>query len=117
MEAAITQRLKAAVASKKQEATRKRLKTGAAPFPAELDPKGVPRPDFSRIPARLDKREAARFVTQFYFAVSFRSLERWPLPWIVLNGKRTRSVVELDAYCRSKIAGSAPGWAAKPPKN
>jgi hypothetical protein len=46
----------------------------------------VPTPDFANLPVNVDRKVGADLITKFYFPVSPRSLERWPLPWRRVNG-------------------------------
>ena len=38
-------------------------------------------------PKRVDRKVGAQLVTQHYFRVSPRTLECWPLPWRLINGR------------------------------
>ncbi len=38
-------------------------------------------------PKRVDRKVGAQLVTQHYFRVSPRTLECWPLPWQLINGR------------------------------
>jgi hypothetical protein len=59
------------------------------------------------LPARVPRDEAARLVTRYFFKVSPRSLERWPLRWRHLNGRAHVDTAELFAYA-AKIVAAAP---------
>ena len=44
-------------------------------------------PDFSALPRRVDKRTAAEYVSHYYFPISHRTIESWPLQVRYANGK------------------------------
>lgn len=46
-----------------------------------------------KLPVRVGRRVAAEIVTDLFFPVSHRTLERWPLKWRRVNG---RSLVETS---------------------
>lgn len=108
---------KPAKAKAEKSAPKPRVCLPIPAFPAILDGAGVPRPDFSRCPARLDKWGVAAFVTQFYGPFSHRSTERLPVRWLLVNGRRTWTPTDLDAHFRKKLTNQPFGWAAKPSKN
>jgi hypothetical protein len=39
------------------------------------------------LPPRVPRKRAAELVTRYYFTAHYRTLERWPLPWRVINGR------------------------------
>ncbi len=63
----------------------------------------APIPDLSELPIRVPRPRAANLVTQFYFEISPRTLERWPLAWQRLNGKAHCSTAELFAVAEAKL--------------
>jgi hypothetical protein len=63
----------------------------------------APAPDLSTPPVRVDRRKGAALVTQRYFPVSPRTLEGWPLPWLLVNGKATCLTADLFAVAQAKI--------------
>jgi hypothetical protein len=65
------------------------------------------RPDLTKLPVRVTREQGAALVTQFYFKVSPRSLERWPIPWRHLNGKAHGETVDLVRHAEAVVA-SAP---------
>jgi len=57
-------------------------------------------------PVNVDRRTGAELVTKYFFPVSHRSLEAWPLPTRRVNGKAitaTATLFEL-AYAKLRIA-------------
>ena len=80
--------------------------TTATAFPGTLDANGVLRPDLDAIPARMGKHQAAAFVSQFFFEVSFRTLERWPLPKKFVNGANQWRTADLVAFAKHKLKHS-----------
>jgi hypothetical protein len=66
-------------------------------------PHTVPEPDFADLPRRVDRRRGAELVTQFFFPISPRTLERWPLTGRVVNGRLVFSTADLFAIARQRI--------------
>ncbi|WP_322994248.1 hypothetical protein [Castellaniella sp.] len=48
-------------------------------------------PDFDALPLHVDRERGAALITEFYFPVSPRSLERWPIATRRLNGRAIMS--------------------------
>jgi hypothetical protein len=92
----------------KPRKTTVRLTLTPEAFPAIIDKDGSARPDTAQIPELLKKREAARFVSQFYFETTFRALERWPLRAIVVNGSRRWYTRDLMEFARNRIRTARP---------
>ncbi|MBX6386923.1 MAG: hypothetical protein IRZ07_28755, partial [Microbispora sp.] len=59
-------------------------------------------PDLRALPVRVDRRAGAELVTRFYFPVSHRTLEAWPLTWRRVNGKAVCETAELFAVAEAK---------------
>jgi hypothetical protein len=55
------------------------------------------------MPARVDRATAAAVVTRHFFPISSRTLERWPLPTRIVNGKAVIETAELLAVAQSKL--------------
>jgi len=54
-------------------------------------------PDLSELPVNSNRHQLAAIITQYFFKVSARSLERWPLSWRHVNGRsicRTADALE-----------------------
>jgi len=58
------------------------------------------------LPKRVTRTVGAPLVGFFFFQVSPRSLEVWPLKWRHVNGKATTETRELFAVARQKLAAS-----------
>ena len=52
---------------------------------------------FASLPTRVPRAEAAALVTRYFFRVSPRTLERWPVVVMVVNG---RAHIETDELFR-----------------
>lgn len=65
---------------------------------------GTSHPDLSELPARVPRVAGAELVTKYYFQVSPRTLERWPIPWIVLNGRAHCETEALIAEAQRRLA-------------
>lgn len=63
-------------------------------------------PDPAALPALLDRRRAAAFLTRHYFPVSHRSLEAWPLPLRHVNGRALYQTTDLIAEAERRIAAA-----------
>jgi hypothetical protein len=55
----------------------------------------LPKPNLEDLPRRVDRTVAAQLLTKYFFRVSHRTLERWPLTWRQLNGRSHCETVEL----------------------
>jgi hypothetical protein len=74
---------------------------GRMPPTANLPP--ITEIDLSALPRRVDRKAAARLVAQYFFPVSPRSLEVWPLTWWMVNGKGVCDTAELFAVAQTKL--------------
>jgi hypothetical protein len=72
-------------------------------FPLEPGPADQSEPDLSSLPINVDKRGAAELITRFYFPVSYRSLERWPIAWRSVNGRNIAATKDLLAEARRRL--------------
>jgi hypothetical protein len=54
-------------------------------------------------PKRVDYRRAAELVSQRYFPISHRTIERWPLPRIKVNGRNTFDTAEVIAFAEALL--------------
>ncbi len=59
--------------------------------------------DRSGLPRRVDRRTAAKLVSNFFFPISWRTLEAWPLTIRNVNGKATIETAELFAMAQAKL--------------
>ena len=71
---------------------------------ASIDVAAEPILDLSGLPQRMDRRAAAKLISQTFFPVSPRSLERWPLATRILNGRALLETREVIAYARAQVA-------------
>lgn len=64
----------------------------------------APPPLAAHLPPRIARRDAAPILYAVLgFPVSPRTLESWPVPTRLVNGKATFDTAELLAYARSKL--------------
>ena len=56
-----------------------------------------------RFPVRVGRRVAAEIVTNNFFPVSHRTLERWPLKWRRVNGRALVATSELFAEAQRRV--------------
>jgi hypothetical protein len=61
----------------------------------------------AELPANVDRRTAADLVTKYFFPVSYRTLEAWPLRTRRVNGRAISSTSELFTTAHAKLC-SAP---------
>jgi hypothetical protein len=60
-------------------------------------------PDLATLPVRVNRKVGAGLVGRYYFPVSHRTLEAWPLSWRRVNGKAVCETAELFAAARAKL--------------
>ncbi len=65
-------------------------------------------PDLSELPVRVPRDAAAKLVSRFYFQVSPRTMERWPLPWRRVNGRAHCETADIFAHAESLLAEAPP---------
>jgi hypothetical protein len=58
------------------------------------------------LPVRVPRDRAAELVTQHFFKISHRSLERAPLRWQLVNGKAHVLTSDLFTWAESVLAAS-----------
>ena len=56
-----------------------------------------------RFPVRVGRRVAAEIVTNNFFPVSHRTLERWPLKWRRVNGRALVATSDLLAEAQRRV--------------
>jgi hypothetical protein len=64
--------------------------------------------DLATLPKRIDRRAGAELVTRFFFPVSYRTVEAWPLVTKLVNGKAIVDTRELLAYAKAKFDAAPP---------
>ncbi|WP_198374978.1 hypothetical protein [Neoroseomonas rubea] len=67
-----------------------------------------PNINFETLPRHVDRRVGAELVTRFFFPVSPRSLEVWPVAWRHVNGRALVATTELLALAAQKLAAAPP---------
>lgn len=72
-------------------------------------------PAISEVPRRVDRRAGAELLTRYFFPVSARSLEVWPLTWRHVNGKAVCETAELFAMAQAKLDAAPPLRGGKRP--
>lgn len=65
-----------------------------------------PRPDLTELPVRLSRDTAAKLLSRYFFEVSPRTLERWPVAWRQLNGRAHAETAELFAHAESVLTAA-----------
>lgn len=65
-------------------------------------------PDITSLPRHVDRRSGAELVTRFFFPVSPRSLEVWPLTWRHVNGKAVVATSELLGRAEEMLNAAPP---------
>lgn len=65
-------------------------------------------------PARIDRRVGAELINRYFFPISPRTLERWPVTWRRINGRALCETSELlaEAQRRVDLAPAIRGGAA-----
>ncbi len=58
---------------------------------------------FASLPQRVDRKTAADIVTRNFFPISSRTLEVWPLTWLLTNGRASCVTAELLAVAQAKL--------------
>ena len=71
-------------------------------------------------PRRIDRKRGAALITDRYFQISPRTLEKWPIAWRYANGRATCETEELLNYAKSKLDAApaikgGPGPTSLPP--
>jgi len=66
--------------------------------------RGAALPDLAQLPVRVPRETAAALLSRYYFEVSPRTLERWPLKWRRLNGRAHCETGQLFAVAESILA-------------
>lgn len=59
--------------------------------------------DLLNLPRRLDRRLAAQVLSEHFFPISPRTLERWPLKWKRINGRALVETSELLAEAQRRV--------------
>jgi hypothetical protein len=68
----------------------------------------------SDLPRFSTLKTGAQLVTRLYFPVSPRTIEKWPVAFQIINGRRSVKTAELIAHAESMIADAPPVMANSP---
>jgi hypothetical protein len=60
-------------------------------------------PALPDLPVRVDRKAAAALVKRFFFNVSERSLEVWPLDWVQVNSRAHCETAQLFEVAQAKL--------------
>jgi hypothetical protein len=60
------------------------------------------------LPVRVPREEGALLISRYFFAISPRTLERWPVHWRLLNGRAHGATRELFAHAAKLLAAAPP---------
>ena len=66
----------------------------------------LPIPDLIKLPVRVDRETGAELLSRYFFRISPRSLERWPVAWRRLNGKAHVETRELFRIAEEMVAAA-----------
>ena len=58
------------------------------------------------LPIRVDRRRGAEIISRYFFPISPRTLEVWPVAWRHLNGRALVETSELLHHARERLAAS-----------
>lgn len=70
--------------------------------------KPTPEGTTPNLPARIDRKRGATLITDRFFPISHRTLEKWPLIWRHVNGKATCDTNELLAMAQARLDAAPP---------
>lgn len=62
----------------------------------------TPTPNITH-PKRVGRKDGAKLVTDNFFRVSPRTLEVWPLPWQIINGRAQVETVKLFDEAQRRV--------------
>jgi hypothetical protein len=65
-------------------------------------------PDLTQLPVRVDRAIGAALISRFFFPATARSIETWPVAWIIVNGKAVTSTEELFRIAQAKLDTAQP---------
>lgn len=55
------------------------------------------------LPVRVDRQRGAALIRQYFFPVSPRTLERWPIGWRRINGRALVKTDELLSEAQRRV--------------
>ena len=56
-----------------------------------------------KLPARVDRQRGAALIQKYFFPVSPRTLERWPITWRRINGRALVKTDELLSEAQRRV--------------
>jgi hypothetical protein len=59
--------------------------------------------DLGILPVRVDRKMGATLITRFFFPISPRTLERWPLPTRLVVGRALYETAALFAHAQALL--------------
>ena len=65
--------------------------------------------DIEYLPPRVNRRDGATLITHYFFPVSPRTLERWPVKWLRINGRALVETSELMKEAQQRVASAMGG--------
>lgn len=71
---------------------------------ASIDTAAEPVLDLAGLPQLIDRRAAAKLISGLFFKTSPRTIERWPLPTRLVNGRAQLETRQVIAYARARVA-------------
>jgi hypothetical protein len=69
---------------------------------------GAALPDLNELPVRVPRDKAAKLISRYFFEVSPRSMERWPLVWRRVNGKAHCETADAIAVAKAMLDAASP---------
>ena len=72
-------------------------------------------PYLSDLPVRVPRDVAAKLVSQYFFQVSPRSMERWNLAWRRVNGRAHCETADAFAVAKSMLDAAPPVMGGRRP--
>jgi hypothetical protein len=72
-------------------------------------------PDLDGLPVRVPRDTAAKLVSQYFFQVSPRSMERWNLAWRRVNGRAHCETADAFAVAKSMLDAAPPVMGGRRP--
>lgn len=71
-----------------------------------MDTNLTPIPSLADLPIRVDREVGAKLLSRYFFKISPRTLERWPLTWRRLNGKAHCETAELFDVAEAMLSAA-----------
>jgi hypothetical protein len=65
-------------------------------------------PDLSTLPRRVDRKTGAEMVTLYFFPVTSRTLELWPVAWCMVRGRAVCETAALFTVAQAKLDAAPP---------